>query len=118
MPFLFSYGTLKQEEVQLSTFGRRLVGEEDILVGFEQSIIRIEDPAFVAKSGNAHHRILRFSGNAASRVGGIVFEITEDELACADSYEPDEYHRISVKLASGKRAWVYVDGRCLPERRA
>ena len=27
MPFLFSYGTLQQEAVQLSTFGRRLDGK-------------------------------------------------------------------------------------------
>ena len=27
MPLLFSYGTLQQDEVQISTFGRRLEGE-------------------------------------------------------------------------------------------
>ncbi len=35
MPLLFSYGTLQQEDVQLSTFGRLLQGQRDELLGFE-----------------------------------------------------------------------------------
>ena len=34
MPLLFSYGTLQHEEVQLSTFGRKLAGEKDLIVGY------------------------------------------------------------------------------------
>ena len=30
---LFSYGTLQQDEVQLSSFGRLLDGEEDAMTG-------------------------------------------------------------------------------------
>ena len=26
----------------------------------------------------------------------------------ADAYEVDDYHRVSVKLASGLEAWVYI----------
>ena len=48
MPLLFSYGTLQQEAVQLSTFGRLLHGHPDQLVGFEQSLLKIDDPEFVA----------------------------------------------------------------------
>jgi len=33
VPLLFSYGTLQEERVQLSTFGRRLSGEPDALPG-------------------------------------------------------------------------------------
>ena len=62
MPLLFSYGTLRQEAVQLSTFGRVLRGHPDQLVGFEQSVFRIEDPAFVAMSGRP---ITRSSGSPA-----------------------------------------------------
>jgi hypothetical protein len=37
-----------------------------------------------------------------------VFEITEQELIAADSYEKDrDYRRILVTLRSGVRAWVY-----------
>ena len=43
MPLIFSYGTLQEENVQLSTFGRLLHGQKDGLSGFEQSLVRIED---------------------------------------------------------------------------
>jgi len=49
--FLFSYGTLQLEAVQLATFGRRLVGTSDALPGFEQSMFEIEDKDVVATSG-------------------------------------------------------------------
>jgi len=108
MPLLFSYGTLQQDAVQLSTFGRLLHGQPDQLVGFEQSLLKIEDPEFVATSGKAHHAIVRFNGKTDSRVNGTVFELSEGELASADRYEPAGYKRISTKLASGKQAWVYA----------
>ena len=108
MPLLFSYGTLQQEAVQLATFGRRLVGQPDELVGFEQSVFRIEDPEFVATSGKADHAIVRFTGHRESRVKGTVFEVTERELVQADAYEPDGYQRIPAPLASGRQAWVYA----------
>ena len=111
MPLLFSYGTLQQDAVQLSTFGRLLKGERDELVGFEQSLFRIEDPQFVATSGKAHHAIVRFNGRSDSRVAGMVFEVSASELAQADQYEPAGYKRVSAKLASGKEAWVYADAR-------
>ena len=42
MPLLFSYGTLQQPQVQMSTFGRLLDGQPDELVGFEQSLLAID----------------------------------------------------------------------------
>jgi hypothetical protein len=111
MPLLFSYGTLQQDAIQLSTFGRLLRGEPDELVGFEQGVFRIEDPAFVAASGKADHAIVKFNGRNDSRVRGMVFEVTDRELARADQYEPAGYKRVSARLASGKHAWVYADAR-------
>jgi hypothetical protein len=111
MPLLFSYGTLQQEAVQLSTFGRLLRGHPDELVGFEQSLLKIEDPGFVAASGTGHHAIVRFNGREDSRVRGTVLEVSEEELVRADAYEPPGYTRISTTLASGKHAWVYADAR-------
>jgi len=50
-----------------------------------------------------------FNGRTESRVPGTVFEVTDAELAAADEYErPASYSRVSVMLASGKEAWVYV----------
>jgi gamma-glutamylcyclotransferase (GGCT)/AIG2-like uncharacterized protein YtfP len=111
MPLLFAYGTLREEAVQLSTFGRLLEGRPDELVGFEQSLLEIEDSDFVSASGKSHHAIVRFNGREDSRVRGTVFEVTEAELAAADAYEPEGYTRVSARLASGKEAWVYADAR-------
>jgi hypothetical protein len=80
MPLLFSYGTLQQEQVQVATFGRVLEGQQDELVGFEPSSVRIEDPQVVAASGRTHHANVTFNGRDDSRVGGTVFEITDDDI--------------------------------------
>ena len=111
MPLLFSYGTLQQEDVQLSTFGRLLQGQRDELPGFEPSLVQIEDPRVVAASGETHYANVTFNGRNDSRVRGTVFEISDAELAKADQYEPAGYKRISAMLASGKQAWVYADAR-------
>ncbi len=112
MPLLFSYGTLQQESVQLSTFGRVLKGQKDELLGFEQSSVRIEDPQVVATTGKTHHANVICNGSKESRVSGTVFEITDAELAAADRYEQlAAYKRVVAKLASGRQTWVYVDSR-------
>ena len=109
MQVLFSYGTLQQENIQISTFGRMLNGERDSLVGFEPSLVRIEDPEVAELLGKTHHANVTFTGDEASHVPGMVFEITEAELLEVDEYEaPFQYHRIAARLASGKEAWVYV----------
>jgi hypothetical protein len=111
MPLLFSYGTLQEEAVQMSTFGRLLLGHPDELIGFEQSLKEIDDSEFVAASGKSHHAIVRFNGKEDRHVSGMVFEVTEHELAEADRYEPAGYTRIMAKLASGRQVWVYAEVR-------
>jgi gamma-glutamylcyclotransferase (GGCT)/AIG2-like uncharacterized protein YtfP len=108
MPLLFSYGTLQQQSVQQSTFGRLLTGRSDALVGYSQSLLRIEDATVLAASGLSHHPIVRFSGDGRDRVEGTVFEISDAELARADAYEVYDYQRVLAPLASGAQAWVYV----------
>jgi gamma-glutamylcyclotransferase (GGCT)/AIG2-like uncharacterized protein YtfP len=114
MPLLFSYGTLRQRNVQLSTFGRLLQGQKDELLGFEQLVLKIDDPQVVAISGTTSHPIIKFNGRNDSRVSGTVFEITDAELVRADQYEVAAYKRVAATLASGKQAWVYVDARFAP----
>ena len=114
MPYLFSYGTLQQEEVQISIFARKLVGHLDELLGFEQSFVKIDDPAVVATSGKTRHPIVKFTGKSNDQVAGTVFEVTDAELANADKYEVAAYKRVTADLASGLRAWVYVDAQCAP----
>ena len=106
---LFSYGTLQEEAVQLATFGRRLEGEPDTLVGYRMRMTRIEDQNFVALSGAEYHRAIRFTGVASDFVEGTVLTMTGRELAQADAYEPAGYQRVLVRLSSGISAWVYVN---------
>ena len=108
---LFTYGTLRTEEVQLSTFGRRLEGSPDVLPGYRLVIIRIEDQDFVVKSGTADHRNIQFTGSPSDFVEGIVFRVTKSELEESDAYEPVGYGRVLVQLKSGINAWVYLDSR-------
>ena len=105
---LFSYGTLQTESVQLSTFGRRLAGSPDALVGYCLRMIKIEDQDFVATSGAEYHRTLEFTGSASDFVEGTVFSVTQQEIEQADAYEPDGYKRVRVQLQSGTEAWIYV----------
>ena len=114
MPKLFSYGTLQQEDVQLATFGRRLTGVSDALVGYRQSIVAIDDPEVVRTSGKTHHLIVAFTGKGEDSAPGTVFEISDAELAHADAYEVAAYVRVKAPLASGLEAWVYVDARDKP----
>jgi hypothetical protein len=112
MPLLFSYGTLQQDNVQLSTFGRLLAGQPDALPGFEQSFVPAGDQHPLAAGGGTLHANATFTGSPDSRVSGTVFEISETELESADRYERlAAYERVAVVLASGKQAWAYVDAR-------
>jgi gamma-glutamylcyclotransferase (GGCT)/AIG2-like uncharacterized protein YtfP len=109
MAYLFSYGTLQQEEVQRSTFGRTLRGVPDSLVGFIVIQLKIRDPDVVATSGKEVHPIARLTGAFNHRVPGTVFEVTEAEIEQSDCYEVDAYQRVETVLASGKSACVYVE---------
>ena len=105
---LFSYGTLQLPNVQLATFGRRLDGTADTLLGYELVPVVITDPHVLAASGLSVHRIARRSETAAVPIAGVVFSITAAELAAADRYEVGDYQRVEVVLGSGTRAFVYV----------
>lgn len=105
---LFSYGTLQQVNVQLDTFGRRLLGQRDTLVGYFVSDVKIRDPDVIKSSGKDVHPILKYTGLPSDMVEGTIFEITEQELRDADEYEVDEYIRVYEKFESDTCAWVYV----------
>jgi gamma-glutamylcyclotransferase (GGCT)/AIG2-like uncharacterized protein YtfP len=104
---LFSYGTLRQAEVQRELFGRAVATTGDSLPGFRLDYVVITDPAVIATSGSDRHPILRRGSSADSVTGGCL-ELTAEELKAADEYEVDDYRRIAVTLASGRDAWVYV----------
>jgi len=106
--YLFSYGTLQQENVQFESFGRRLIGSKDSLCGYRIEKLEITDENVLRTSGEQFHPIAVFTGRYNDCVTGTVFTINQKELLAADSYEVSDYKRILVKLKSGIDAWVYV----------
>jgi hypothetical protein len=114
--YLFSYGTLRQPEVQMASFGRLLAGTEDAMPGYRSALVEITDPAVLATSGERFHPIVEPSPDPADEVAGTVFRISESELWAADAYEVSDYARTRVRLKSGIHAWVYVNADSLGEQ--
>jgi hypothetical protein len=112
--YLFAYGTLQLESVQMATFGRRLSGTSDVLRGFELALLKIENQAVIAASGTAQHTMAKFTGHASDGISGTVFAVTPEEIRSADRYEVPAVKRTGVILQSGLRAWTYVDARSAP----
>lgn len=108
MPYLFSYGTLQKEQVQMETFERVLKGGQDVLTGYRLEMLEITDPEVLRKSSQKFHPVLKFSGNIEDEIKGILFEVTEEEILHADEYEVDDYQRIETVLKSGRSGFVYV----------
>lgn len=42
MEYLFSYGTLQREEIQLNVFGRKRYGERDAIAGYQSLLLPIQ----------------------------------------------------------------------------
>lgn len=105
---LFSYGTLQNEEMQVKLFKRTLSGTPDILKGYKVVILEIKDEAFLANGEDKFQRTLVPTNNENDFIRGTALELTPEELLKADSYEPANYKRIKVTLASGIEAWLYV----------
>jgi gamma-glutamylcyclotransferase (GGCT)/AIG2-like uncharacterized protein YtfP len=104
---LFSYGTLRDESVQLSIFGRRLNGRTDTLTGYRLMMVQVDDPDFAARNG-AEQRDAHFTGDGSDVVEGVVYSVNAEELKLADEYEPVDYKRVFAQMKSGVKAWVYV----------
>jgi gamma-glutamylcyclotransferase (GGCT)/AIG2-like uncharacterized protein YtfP len=105
---LFTYGTLQLPQVQREKYGRLLAGSEDILIGYRLERLAVDDPDVVRLSGKSDHPIAHYTGDAADRVAGVVYEISESELAATDAYEVEPYRRVAVDLDSGRKAFAYV----------
>lgn len=108
MGYLFSYGTLRKENVQLELFGRVLKGWNDTLPGYKAIPVEIKDVSFLSKGEQVIQQTAIYTGHPQDRIEGKIFEVTEDELMASDKYEPDGYKRIIVNSVSGKKVWLYV----------
>lgn len=93
--------------MQRATYGRLLEGRTDALLGFRLEPLPISNPEVVRVSGSAVHTVAVYTGGAADRIDGMVFDLSPEELAATDAYEVD-YARTEVELASGIRAFLYV----------
>lgn len=107
--WIFSYGTLRQAEVQIGLFGREPESARDSLSGHITRLQKVTDPKVIALSGSDQHPALVETGKAEDEVAGLALAVTGNELALADAYEaPSRYRRIAVRLKSGRDAFVYV----------
>ncbi|MFT4231149.1 MAG: gamma-glutamylcyclotransferase family protein [Leucobacter sp.] len=114
---VFSYGTLRQPEVQRSLYGREVPTSPDALPGHRLDWVAITDPEVIRVSGSDRHPILR-AGAADDAVEGACLELNDVELEATDDYEIDDYARRSVVLASGIEAWAYLASEDRDEDRA
>ena len=109
MPLIFSYGSLQEEPVQVSIYGRVLRGEPDELVDCVRTLIDVPKWHKAAATGLTHYATVTFVPGSGSRVPGTLLELTDAELVVTDGYEHDsEYERVTAALASGRSVWVYV----------
>ena len=105
MEKLFSYGTLRDGDVQRAVFGRTVDASPDLLAGYRLASVRISNWEAAAISGGDVQ--LTLVAGEGEPIEGSVLNVTEEELRRADSYEPKEFKRMQVRLCSGIEAWVY-----------
>ena len=96
--YLFTYGTLQKENIQLTVFSRTLSGFIDVLPGY-----KLSDEKVVGV-----YPVMHRSENPADFVHGRVFMCSSKEILEADKYEGPAYKRVKVVLNSGTSAWAYI----------
>lgn len=102
MQKLFTYGTLQNDDIQETIFGRQLQGTPEILIGYVIKEIQIEE-----EFGIVHYPIIMETNSPEDTINGIVYEITSIDLRQADLYEGLHYKRVEVHLQSNEMAWAY-----------
>nr|WP_299382758.1 gamma-glutamylcyclotransferase family protein [Allomuricauda sp.] len=98
MEYLFTYGTLQDQQVQQYIFGRTLNGAPDFLLGFKKT----ENAVY------GRYPLVVQTNNPKDKVMGMVYAVSLHELAQADVYETSAYTRSKFALESGQKAWTYV----------
>ena len=97
--YLFSYGTLQEDHIQLMLFGQILKTEVDSLSGY----VTLND--FFG-----YPRLVEFERGI---VYGKVLEIDETEIPLVDRYESEAYERKEIETDKGKQAYVYFPSQIL-----
>ena len=73
-------------------------GRPDSLLGYR-----------LAKLNGIHYVYSILQPHSGSRVEGLLFEVSSEELEKLDDYEGNAYVRVSARLVSKTRAWVYIE---------
>ncbi|MER7465396.1 GDSL-type esterase/lipase family protein [Streptomyces sp. NPDC097981] len=108
---LFSFGTLTDERVQTTLFGRAVPTSAASLAGYTTPPLPITGPSVIAAGGLDVRPVLERKLGAA--VEGAVLRLTDQDLAAVDAHEVDDHARRQVVLTSGERVWAYLDAKPL-----
>ncbi|MCP2027734.1 gamma-glutamylcyclotransferase (GGCT)/AIG2-like uncharacterized protein YtfP [Flavobacterium sp. HSC-32F16] len=104
MEQLFSYGTLRSKQIQMQVFNKVLTGTADQLLGYKLKSLQIEE-----EFGMADYVVAVASENPSEIIHGVVFNVSNADLAKVDLFESNAYKRVQVTLKSGITAWVYME---------
>jgi gamma-glutamylcyclotransferase (GGCT)/AIG2-like uncharacterized protein YtfP len=94
---VFTYGTLRDKEIQLGVFSRVLSGTQDTLSTYRIAVQKVA----------GRYPTIEHTQNEKDEIRGKIYTLTTEELELADAYEGAAYERIAVTLVSGKKAWAY-----------
>lgn len=97
---IFSYGTLWDENIQLSQFGQKFDVDSDLDYISGWDIIRV-------KIYGEYHKVAIEGDKSLTIMGAIVY-IPDDLIDKVDEYEGKEYKRISIKTLTGNECQMYV----------
>ncbi|MCC9016597.1 MULTISPECIES: gamma-glutamylcyclotransferase family protein [Flavobacterium] len=106
MEKLFSYGTLRSKEIQMRLFNKVLIGTRDQLHGHKLKSLQIEE-----EFGMADYVVVVPSASSTDPIHGVVFDVTNADLAKVDLFESNAYKRVQVTLNSGTVAWIYIENK-------
>ncbi|WP_084273418.1 DUF4286 family protein [Maribacter antarcticus] len=95
--YLFTYGTLQEEAVQLGVFSRLLPGIQDTLINYKIAVQKVAN----------RYPTLEYTNNMKDKIIGKMYTLSPEELEKADTYEGEAYERIKITLVSGNKAWAY-----------
>ncbi len=109
--YLFSYGTLQNEDVQRDVLGKVLPGQADRLPFYDQSVLEVVNGGRAEASGTARYLLAHYSGRHTDVLQGTAYPVTAADLRRTDKFQGPAYKRIASVLGSGVCAWVYVDVR-------
>ncbi|NQZ42722.1 MAG: gamma-glutamylcyclotransferase [Flavobacteriaceae bacterium] len=96
--YLFTYGTLQDEVVQLRVFGRKPKSKEAKLKGYRIAEEKVMDL----------YPTIEPSDQVDGFVAGLLLRVSNLELFNADVYETQAYKRIMVSVNPRTKAWVYI----------